>query len=121
MKQELESKHDLQSVGEDADLRQWTEAGAALGRTHREVKGRGKTASRPPNRRRRIQNLVTRTAANPQGENAAWVLDNFRLIFGAEKEARTFSFRLGRYPRAAAEGENECQRVCLLAHAYLNL
>ncbi len=121
MKQELESKHDLQSVGEDADLRQWTEAGAALGRTHREVKGRGKTATRPPNRRRRIQNLVRRTAANPQGENAAWVLDNFRLIFGAEKEARTFSFRLGRYPRAAAEGGNECQRVCLVARAYLNL
>jgi hypothetical protein len=75
------------------DMRPWHEAGAALGRQHVVTKPRG--ARKPQmNRRRRVEALLARAAAAPQPENAAWVLDNFRLIFTAEKSSRDFSLGL---------------------------
>jgi len=125
MKHELISTDDLTPTGEsprsdsDADLRQWREAGAALGRTHRDTRPRGGTRSKPPNRRRRAQDLIARAAADSQGENAAWVLDNFRLIFGTEKEAREFALGLREFPIVIDQTGPGTPRVCLLARAYL--
>src|SRR5690242_20674032 len=98
MKHELEIRNSLQSVTEGADPERWKELGAELGRAHVAIEPLAKTVRRPPNRRRMIERLIAREAANPRGENATWVLDNYRLIFGAEKDARRLALRLSRYP-----------------------
>src|SRR5436309_15151163 len=102
-----------------ADPRQWRETGAALGRTHRDARPHGGKKTAPPNRRRRVQGLIARAAADSNGENAAWVLDNFRLIFGTEKEVREFAFGLREFPVIVDSSGAATPRVCLLARAYL--
>ncbi len=63
--------------------------------------------------------LVARAAANPRGENAPWLLDNFRLIFTAEKETREFAFAQ-RDARVVTDSSGaETPRACLLAREYL--
>src|SRR5581483_1496413 len=111
--------NDSTSVLEDADLGKWREAGAALGRTHWEVKPRGRRKGQP-NRRTRMRDLIAKTAANPQGVNAECVLDNFRLIFGSEKAARDFCNRAGRYPAAIDASGAEMPRISLVARRYLD-
>jgi cyclic beta-1,2-glucan synthetase len=118
MQKQRDIHKDFESVTEDADSARWREAGAALGRSHWEVKplGRGKGQ---PNRRNRMRDLIARTAANPQGLNAEWVLDNFRLIFGSEKAARDFCSRAGRYPAAVCASGAAMPRISLVARRYL--
>ncbi|SRR5579883_3128032 len=120
MIRELISNTDRPSVAVDADLSKWRAAGALLGRADWKIQPRGRRIRRPPNRRRALRELLARTAAKPQGDNAAWVLDNFRLIFGAEKEAREFCLRAWRYPAVAGPGGMETPRISLLARAYLS-
>jgi len=117
---ELHTKPDFESVPVDADVSRWKEAGQDLGRASVEIKPRGRPVSPPANRRRRLRDLLTKTAANPQGENATAVLDNFRLIFSCEKEARTLSFRLGRFPVLIDSHGAETPRILMLARTYLD-
>src|SRR5580700_232909 len=119
MRHETTYIDDLPRGASDAVERQWHEAGAALGRSHSDTKRRSRRAGTAPNRRRRVQKLINRVAADPQLENAAWVLDNFRLIFGAEKEARTFSQGLREFPVVPSVSGAETPRVLLLARSYL--
>jgi hypothetical protein len=58
-------------------------------------------------------------AADPQQENAAWVLDNFRLIFGVEKEARELAFGLREFRAVTDPSGAETPCVCQLARRYL--
>ena len=100
-------------------MRPWHEAGAALGRQHGSTKPRG--ARKPPrtNRRRRVEELLARAAAAPHAENAAWVLDNFRLIFTAEKSSRDFSLGLKGFRTVTDPSGADSPRVCLVARSYL--
>ncbi len=116
---EINSFNDSQDVQADADVNRWKEAGAALGCTTCGIQPRGGTRRRSTNRQGRIRALVAKTAANPQGENADCVLDNFRLIFGADKEAREFCNRARRYPAIVDSRGAEIARVSVLARAYL--
>ena len=101
------------------DMRPWHEAGASLGRSQRDTQPHGSRKTPRPHRRRRVEKLLARAAAEPQPENAAWVLDNFRLIFTAEKSTRDFSLGLKRFRSVTdASGAGE-PRVCLLARGYL--
>jgi cyclic beta-1,2-glucan synthetase len=102
-----------------ADLQECREAGVALGRSHRDTRPYGPAKSTPPDRRRRVEDLIARAAAASQEENAAWVLDNFRLIFGTEKESREFAFGLRDYPVVIDASGAAAPRVCLLARTYL--
>jgi cyclic beta-1,2-glucan synthetase len=105
----------------DAGLEEWREAGRALGHTHRHIKRRGQTRLKAPNRRRRVQALMACAAADPQGENAAWVLENYRLIFGAEQSAREFSLRIVESPVIADAFGTEAPRMCAIARNYLEV
>jgi hypothetical protein len=116
---ELHIKTDFENVPADVDVSRWKEAGRDLGRANVEVKPRGRPAGPPANRRRRLRDLITKTAANPLGENATAVLDNFRLIFACEKEARTLSLRLGRFPVLVDANGVETPRINMLARTYL--
>src|SRR5580700_8088801 len=101
------------------DTRPWREAGAALGRQHGITKPRA--ARKPPriDRRRRVEALLARAVAQPQPENAAWVLDNFRLIFTAEKSSRDFSRGLKGFRTVTDQSGADMPRVCLVARTYL--
>jgi cyclic beta-1,2-glucan synthetase len=99
-------------------LRQYREQGAALARAHGEPKTRGHARATRANRRRLVRDLIDRVAAAPQQENAAWVLDNFRLILGAEKGSREFMAGLRRC-RVIADQHGEAPLVCLVAKGYL--
>src|SRR5690348_6779031 len=112
---ELYTKPDFESVPVDADVSRWKEAGQDLGRANVQIKPRGRPASPPANRRRRLRDLIAKTAAKPQGENSTAVLDNFRLIFACEKEARTLSLRLGRFPVLVDPNGIETPRINMLA------
>jgi len=103
----------------DACQQQWHEAGAALGHEHQDTRPRGRTRTAPPNRRRRVQELIGRAAADPQRENAAWVLDNFRLILGTEKEVREFALGMRELPVVRDPSGAETPCVSLLARKYL--
>jgi len=103
----------------EAALEEWREAGRALGHAHRHIKRRGKSRLTAPKRRRRVEALMTRAAADPQGENATWVLENFRVIFGAEQTAREFSLRIVEFPVIADAFGTEAPRVCVMARSYL--
>ena len=101
------------------DLRPWHEAGAALGRQHGITKPRGARKPHRTDRRRRVEQLLARAAAQPQPENAAWVLDNFRLIFTAEKSSRDFSLGLKGFRAVTDPSGAEMPRVCVVARSYL--
>ena len=73
-----------------SDLGKWRNAGAVLGRTFAESRPRARKRKSAPDRRRRVRTLVARAAENPAGENARWVIENFRLIYSTEKESREF-------------------------------
>jgi|SRR5579871_368566 len=121
MKQVLETKTDPQSAGSGADhLTSWREAGAALGRAHVAIRSAGPKTQRATNRRRLVEKLIAHEAANPEGENAASVLDNYRLLFGAEKDGRGLVQRLRRYPLIADSNGAVARRVCAVARAYLD-
>jgi cyclic beta-1,2-glucan synthetase len=97
----------------------WREGGAAVGREYGETKPRGRRRKAQPDRRRRVQELIARAAAGAGGENAAWVLDNFRLILGVEKEVREFAAGLREFPVVLDSRGEETPRVCLVARSYL--
>jgi cyclic beta-1,2-glucan synthetase len=97
----------------------WREGGAAIGREYGETKRHGRQRKAPPNRRRRVQELIAKAAAEPDGKNAAWVLDNFRLILGVEKEVREFVAALRDQPVRLDSRGDEIPRVCLVARSYL--
>jgi cyclic beta-1,2-glucan synthetase len=97
----------------------WRIAGGALGQEYRESRPHGRNLAAPPNRRRKMQELIARAASLADRENAAWVLDNFRLIFGAEKEVRQFARSLRDYPVVIDSQGNETLRVCVVARGYL--
>jgi cyclic beta-1,2-glucan synthetase len=103
----------------EAALEEWREAGKTLGHTHQHIKRRGKNRVTPPKRRRRVQALMSRAAADPKAENAAWVLENFRLIFGAEQGAREFSLQIVEFPVITDALGTEAARVCVIAENYL--
>ena len=103
----------------DAGQQLWHEAGAALGHAHRDTRPRGRTRTAPPNRRRRVQELIGRAAADFHRENAAWVLDNFRLILGTEKEVREFALGMRELRVVRDPSGAETPLVCLLARRYL--
>jgi len=98
---------------------QWREAGAALGREYGHTKPRGLARAAPPDRRRRVQELIARAVSEQDKENGAWVLDNFRLILGAEKEVRAFARGLRDFPVLRDAGGRETPRVCVVARGYL--
>ena len=101
------------------DMRPWHEAGAALGRQHGITKPRGARKPSRTDRRRRVEALLARAVAEPHRENAAWVLDNFRSIFTAEKSSRDFSLGLRGFRTVTDSSGAEMPRVCLVARSYL--
>ena len=103
----------------DAGQLQWQEAGVALGKAHRDIRPRGRTRTAPPNRRRRVKDLIDRAAALAERDKAKWVLDNFRLILSAEKEAREFPLGIRELPVVRDPSGAETPRVCLVARSYL--
>ncbi len=105
--------------GVDAGQPQWHEAGVALGTAHRDTRPRGRTRTAPPNRRRRVQELIDRAASLAQRDKAKWVLDNFRLILSAEKEVREFALGIREFPVVRDSSGAETPRVGLVARTYL--
>src|ERR1700733_11311162 len=101
------------------DLLPWHEAGAALGRRRGITKPHAARKPARAHRRRRVEELIARAAAKPQPENAAWVLDNFRLIFTAEKSSRDFSLGLKGFRTVTDQSGAEMPRDCLLARTYV--
>lgn len=97
----------------------WRIAGGALGREYGDCKQRARQRSKPPDRRRRVQELFARAVSQQDQENAAWVLDNFRLIAGAERAVREFSGALPDYPVVIDAQGRETARVCVVARGYL--
>src|ERR1035438_7061963 len=97
----------------------WREAGAALGREYGDARRRALRREAPPNRRQRVQELIARAVGEPDKENAAWVVDNFRLIFGAEKEVREFAQSLRESPVMVDAQGQETPRVSVVARGYL--
>jgi cyclic beta-1,2-glucan synthetase len=97
----------------------WREAGAALGREYGDARRRASRREPPPNRRKSVQDLIARAVGEPDKENAAWVVDNFRLIFGAEKEVREFAQTLRDYPVLVDAQGQETPRVLVVARGYL--
>ena len=97
----------------------WRIAGGALGREYRNSKPRAAHRVRPPNRRRSVLDLIARAESENDHENAAWVLDNFRLIVSAEKGARDFAASLRDYPVVTDAEGRETPRVSVLARGYL--
>ncbi len=85
----------------------------------RKTKPHGRKQGPPPNRRRLLRELIARAAVEPDRENAAWVLDNFRLILGSEKEAREFAAALHEYPVVVDGNGTETPRVRIVARGYL--
>ena len=103
-----------------SDLSEWHDRGVALGRAHPDSRLRSRKRKTPPDRRRRVRDLVTRAAANSKAENAAWAIENFRLIYSAERESREFALG-ARDTRAVTDSAGaDTPRVCLLAREYLN-
>ena len=100
-------------------LGHWREAGAALGREYGRTKPRGHRRGAPPNRRGLVRELVARAATEEDRENAAWVLDNFRLIFGSEREVRGFAANLHEFPVVVDRDGHETPRVRIVARGYL--
>jgi hypothetical protein len=109
--------HDATLARTGESLRCAREAGVQLGRSHQFTKPRGHTKVAAPSRRR-LKDLIVRASTSSQAE-AAWVLDNFRLIFGAEREARALASRLKQYPVVMQKRGGETPRLCLLARSYL--
>jgi len=103
----------------DAGLSRWREAGAAAGLAHRETRPHGRTRVAVPDRRARVNELIARAAARSQAENSAWVLDNFRLILGAEKEVRKFAVGMRELRVIADPSGAETPRAVLVARNYL--
>src|ERR1700722_573847 len=104
-----------------SDLGKWRNAGAVLGRTFAESRPRARKRKSAPDRRRRVRTLVARAAENPAGENARWVIENFRLIYSTEKESREFALST-RYMRTVTDSSGaEVPRVCVLAREYLHV
>src|SRR5580704_14800721 len=101
------------------DMRPWHAAGAALGRQHGITKPRGARKPHRTDRRRRVEELLARAASEPHAENAAWLLDNFRLIFTAEKSSRDFALGLKGFRTVTDPSGAEMPRVCLVARSYL--
>jgi hypothetical protein len=97
----------------------WRIAGGALGHEYGDWRRRSRKRAKPPNRRRRVQELFARAALERDRENAAWVLDNFRLIAGAEKSVREFAASLADYPVVIDAQGRETPRVCVVARGYL--
>ncbi|HUO31525.1 MAG TPA: glucoamylase family protein [Bryobacteraceae bacterium] len=91
------------------------EAGAALGREYPKALSRGGARPVPA----RLRNLFDKAAANPQMENGAWLLDNFRLIHGAEKEVHKFALGMRTLPALVNDLGAVMPRACLLAERYL--
>lgn len=121
MRPETISIHDF-SRSDSAELspRRWAEAGRETGRTHQKTSPRARTRLHPPDRRRRLQEFIARAAAiDSEQADAASVVDNFRLIFRAEKESRDFASRLHEFRVVVDASGGETARVCLLARAYL--
>ena len=109
---------DTPQVSADTCQPQWHAQGAALGQAHRQPRPGGGARSKPPHRRR-LGELIAKAASDSQGENAAWLLDHFRLIHAAEKETREFCAQMRTLPAIAdASGARE-PRVCLIAAQYL--
>jgi cyclic beta-1,2-glucan synthetase len=100
-------------------LRWWREAGAELGRGHRQTQRRARPARRP-DRRRQVRDLAARAAADPSREHAAWVLDGFRLLLSAAKDARDFACRLCAFRPVIDPSGVALPRVVALARAYLD-
>ena len=119
MKYESISIDDSPRTAPESDPRHWRELGWALGLACRDTRPHGRRRSARADRRRRVQDLIQRAAADSQGENAAWVVDNFRLIFSTEREVRPFALALREFPVAAGPDGLEAPRVCLLAKGYL--
>ena len=109
--------HDNTLAGADESLRRSREAGLQLGRSHQFTKPRGHIRVAAPNRRR-LKDLIVRASTSSRPE-AVWVLDNLRLIFGAEREARALASRLKTFPAVMQKGGGEAPRICLLARTYL--
>jgi len=110
---------DTRREEDERDQRQSREAGELLARSHSGRWARARKRPRPPNRRR-VRELIARAAANPRGENAAWVLDNFWLILSVEKETREFaSSRRDEAPVVLDSSGAGMPRVSMLARAYL--
>jgi len=97
----------------------WRVAGGALGHEYREWKAHGSKRIAQPDRRQKVQALIQRAASLQDRENAAWVLDNFRLIFSAEREVRKFTRALRDYPVVFDSQGAETPRVCVVARGYL--
>ena len=94
------------------------EAGAALGFAHRNIRSHGRSRVPTPTAAAGLTTLITQAAASPRANNAAWVLDNFRLILGAEKEARDFALNLRDFCVAADSSgakrpASSCWRVAI--------
>ena len=120
MKQGTVAVKEAPSTTANPQLPNWREAGAALGHTHRTIQPRARCKA-APNRRRELQDLLARARKEPEKKNAACVVENFRMIFFAEKDARDFTSRaLPKLRAVVDESGAATHRVCLLARAYLS-
>jgi cyclic beta-1,2-glucan synthetase len=100
-------------------LEQWRAAGAKLGRLHGGEKLEPTKLPRL-NRRRRLQTLIAQAAAGNVSANADWLLDNYRLVLGAEADTRDFYRSMRSLPAVADSTGERKPRPCVLAHAYLS-
>ena len=100
--------------------REWREAGSTLGASCTGIKPKGRARTPRIHRRDRLRALIAGAAAQPQSENAAWLLDNFRLILGAEKEVREFAHAARELRAASTANGTATPLVSVLARHYLH-
>ena len=106
------------AMSSETDAAQWRGRGASVAQSIVSTKPRGRRAGRIGDRRKALRAFIAHTAGGVE-ENAAWVLDNARLLQAAEKETRDFSFGLDQFPAAVDASGAETPRVVLLAREYL--
>lgn len=97
----------------------WRSHGLRVARSIQATRAHGHRQGKRPDRRSQLRTFLADISAR-QGENAAWVLDNARLMQAAEKETRDFSAGLHEFPSITGPTGAEIPRVRLLAREHLD-
>ena len=113
------STYQIPVASTPGSLEEWRAMGAKLGRLHRAAKVQPPAKMPRRNRRRRLQTLIAQAAAGSVSTNADWLLDNFRLVLGAEADTRDLHRNMRTLPSVLDSSGARQPRACALARAYL--
>ncbi len=110
------SRYRVSSAPQDA----WRGTGAGLARLISPAPAHRARKAPRLDRKAALRAFVRQVAAEASREHAAWVLDNLRLIYSAERDSRDFVSELHKSPVALGPSGAEEPRVRILAREFLN-